>query len=215
MSRRLKIKTASPEETLAVGRVIARALARVRVVLLEGPLGAGKTVVAQGMCAELGVEEPVTSPTYTLQNEYYGTDDRLIIHVDAFRLGGADEFDDLGVLDRMDGDALLLVEWGDRVAEALPGALRVRWLRVDLGLGRREEQAGLDGLHHLGGVADHGEPDAGPAQQRVADGPVRSHVVQVAVHAPGVVPDHDLRLEGVDRRTDHGGTFGARERSFA
>ena len=125
MSRRLKIKTASPEETLAVGRVIARALARVRVVLLEGPLGAGKTVVAQGMCAELGVEEPVTSPTYTLQNEYYGTDDRLIIHVDAFRLGGADEFDDLGVLDRMDGDALLLVEWGDRVAEALPGALRV------------------------------------------------------------------------------------------
>jgi tRNA threonylcarbamoyladenosine biosynthesis protein TsaE len=125
MSRRLVVRTNSPEETLAVGRVLARCLRGGYTVSLEGPLGVGKTVVAAGLCAELGVEEPVTSPTFTLQNEYAGTDGRRIVHVDAFRLGGAAEFDDLGVLDRLEGDTVLIVEWGERVAEALRNVIRV------------------------------------------------------------------------------------------
>ncbi|NNE44398.1 MAG: hypothetical protein HKN12_09325, partial [Gemmatimonadetes bacterium] len=66
-----------------------------------------------------------------LQNEYEGSGGRLIIHVDAFRLGGPEEFDDLGVLDRMESDTVLLVEWGDRIADALPGALRVEMTPED------------------------------------------------------------------------------------
>ena len=126
-TRALVVRTSSPEETRAVGRALGKSLGGGATLSLEGPLGAGKTVLAGGVCEALGVEGPVTSPTFTLQNEYTGAGGRRVIHMDCFRLHSAEEFEDLGVEDRLDDDTLLLVEWGERAAAALgPDTIRIR-----------------------------------------------------------------------------------------
>ena len=126
-TRALVVRTSSPEETRAVGRALGKSLHGGATLSLEGPLGSGKTVLAGGVCEALGVEGPVTSPTFTLQNEYTGAGGRRVIHMDCFRLHGAEEFEDLGVEDRLDDDTLLLVEWGERAAAALgPDTIRIR-----------------------------------------------------------------------------------------
>lgn len=118
--RSLVIRTQDERETHAVGVAFARALAPGFTVSLEGPLGAGKTVLVRGLCEGLGVTEPVTSPTYTLQNEYAAADGRRVIHLDCFRLSGPGELEDLGVEDRREPGTVVMVEWGDRVLPALP-----------------------------------------------------------------------------------------------
>jgi tRNA threonylcarbamoyladenosine biosynthesis protein TsaE len=125
-ARRIVVHTTDPAETRAAGRAIGRSLGAGFALSLEGPLGAGKTVLAAGVCEGLGVRDPVTSPTFTLQNEYRGRGGRRVVHVDCFRLHGPGELEDLGVLDRLEDDDVLLVEWGDRALAALPaGAIRV------------------------------------------------------------------------------------------
>ena len=119
-ARTLVVRTTSPEETRAVGAAFAKALPPGAVVSVEGPLGAGKTEFIRGFCAALGVEDAVTSPTYTLANEYATERGRRVLHVDAFRLAGPDELRDLDLDARGDAKGFLLVEWGERVADALP-----------------------------------------------------------------------------------------------
>ena len=121
MSQRgLVVRTHGERETRLVGAALARALPPGATVSLEGPLGAGKTVLVRGLCEALGVTDPVTSPTYTLENEYETATGRRVIHVDCFRLGSVAELEDLALEDRRDADTLLLAEWGDRVIVALP-----------------------------------------------------------------------------------------------
>ncbi|MBV8952111.1 MAG: tRNA (adenosine(37)-N6)-threonylcarbamoyltransferase complex ATPase subunit type 1 TsaE, partial [Actinobacteria bacterium] len=112
----------SPEQTRALGRAIAELARTGDVIALSGDLGAGKTVLAQGFVAGLGVDEPVVSPTFTLVRQYRG---RLpVVHVDVYRLGHVQELVDLA-LDEIPGtDGVTIVEWGDRVAGAL-GAQRL------------------------------------------------------------------------------------------
>jgi tRNA threonylcarbamoyladenosine biosynthesis protein TsaE len=125
--RSLVIRTSAAEETRAVGLALAKSLTGSVTLSLEGPLGSGKTVLARGVCEGLGVREPVTSPTYTLQNEYVGREGRRVIHLDCFRLEGPADLEDLDVEDRLDEDTVLLVEWGERALDALPGdVLRIR-----------------------------------------------------------------------------------------
>ena len=125
--RTLVVHTESPEQTRAVGVALGRTLADQVALSLEGPLGSGKTVLVQGICEGLGVTEPVTSPTYTLQNEYAAEDGRRVVHVDCFRLRGPSELEDLAVFEGDGDDAVVLVEWGDRVLEALPAdVIRIR-----------------------------------------------------------------------------------------
>jgi tRNA threonylcarbamoyladenosine biosynthesis protein TsaE len=127
MSRRIVVRSRGPEETRAIGAAIGRSLSGAAVLSLEGPLGAGKTLLAAGVCEALGVDVPITSPTFTLENEYRARDGRRILHVDCFRLTGPRELEDLGTFDRVDNDTVLLVEWGDRALAALPeDAVRVR-----------------------------------------------------------------------------------------
>jgi tRNA threonylcarbamoyladenosine biosynthesis protein TsaE len=114
------IRTASESETRAVGAAFARSLSPGFTISLEGPLGAGKTVFVRGLCDGLGVNVPVTSPTYTLQNEYAAADGVRVIHLDCFRLASAAELEDLGVEDRREPGTSVIVEWGDRVLAALP-----------------------------------------------------------------------------------------------
>ena len=122
----LPVDTASPDETVALGRRLAAALQPGDVVALYGDLGAGKTHLVKGLCAGLGVPPAhVTSPTFTLVNEYDG--DLPVFHFDAYRIERPEEFFQLGYEDYFFGDGVSLVEWPERV-EALvpPEAIRLR-----------------------------------------------------------------------------------------
>ena len=128
--RALVVETASPEDTRAVGAALAKSFAGAARFSLEGDLGSGKTVLARGICEGLGVEEPVTSPTYTLRHDYVAADGRPVLHVDCFRLKNASEVGALA-LDESD-DAVVLVEWGDRIRDELPSdTVRVSIEMVD------------------------------------------------------------------------------------
>lgn len=151
--RRIVVRTNDPAETRAAGRAIGHSLPRSFALSLEGPLGSGKTVLAAGVCEGLGVEGPVTSPTFTLQNEYVGADGRRVLHVDCFRLHGPAEFEDLGVFDRLQGEAVLLVEWGDRAGAALPSDT----VRVELVPGSEMERSII--IHLPDGVEMAGFPE--------------------------------------------------------
>lgn len=110
-----------PEDTTALGRRLGAVLAPGDLVVLAGPLGAGKTCLAAGLGDGLGVEGPVTSPTFVIAREHPSRPDGrgvTMVHVDAYRLGGVPELDDLD-LDTDLTAAVVVVEWGEGVAEHL------------------------------------------------------------------------------------------------
>ena len=121
--------THSREGTEALGARLADALDAGRVVAFTGDLGAGKTAFVSGMARALGVEGRVTSPTFTIVNEYEGG--RLpLFHFDMYRLGGADELFHIGWEDYLARNGVCAVEWSENVAEAIePDAVRVSILR--------------------------------------------------------------------------------------
>lgn len=122
--------THSPEETRALGCKLAQALSGGAVVAFTGDLGAGKTAFVSGMARGLGVEERVTSPTFTIVNEYEGG--RLpLFHFDMYRLGSADELFHIGWEDYLARDGVCAVEWSENVEEALDGDT----IRVDISRG--------------------------------------------------------------------------------
>jgi tRNA threonylcarbamoyladenosine biosynthesis protein TsaE len=119
----LVLEAADEAATKAIAAALAGLLEPGDVVGLTGDLGAGKTRFVQGAAAALDVEEPVVSPTFMLVRSYDG---RLPVnHVDAYRLGGAAELEDLGLEEVLPADAVAFVEWADRVAGALPSWLEL------------------------------------------------------------------------------------------
>ena len=117
--------TNSPEETEAVGICLAAALTPGAVIAYEGDLGAGKTAFTRGLAKGLGAAEQVTSPTYTIVNEYLSG--RLpLFHFDMYRLASADDLWDIGWDDYLDRGGICAVEWSENVREAMTGAIRVR-----------------------------------------------------------------------------------------
>ena len=127
----MEFVTHSREETAALGGRLADALKTGRVVAFTGDLGAGKTAFVSGMARALGVEERVTSPTFTIVNEYEGG--RLpLFHFDMYRLGGADELFHIGWEDYLSRGGVCAVEWSENVTGAIePDAVRVSILRGD------------------------------------------------------------------------------------
>ena len=125
----LRLWSADETTTRAIGAALAGVLDPGDVVGLNGDLGAGKTRLVQGAAAALGVEDPVLSPTFMLVREYDG--DPPVHHVDAYRLSGPLELEDLGLEDVLAPDAVVFVEWADRVAAALPES----WLELVLHIG--------------------------------------------------------------------------------
>ena len=122
---RAVVRCATADATRALGRrlaVVARAGDRIALV---GPLGAGKTELAKGFAAGLGVTETVDSPSFTLMAEYRG---RLILfHLDLYRLTGLADVLEGGLLDEREAEGVTLIEWGERIpAEVDPERLEVR-----------------------------------------------------------------------------------------
>jgi len=116
--------TRSDEETQAVAHYLAAQLVPADVLLLSGNLGAGKTTFVRGLASGLGIDpDQVTSPTFTLVHEYRGGRLRLY-HADLYRLDKAATAD-LGLEELGVADGVLAIEWPDRLAHALPGALHV------------------------------------------------------------------------------------------
>jgi tRNA threonylcarbamoyladenosine biosynthesis protein TsaE len=105
-------------QTHALGERIGALLRAGDVVVLDGGLGTGKTVLAKGIAVALGIDEPVVSPTFTVVREYDAP--TPMVHVDVYRLDHLQELHDLGFDDLVGGDAVTGVEWGDRVSAALP-----------------------------------------------------------------------------------------------
>jgi tRNA threonylcarbamoyladenosine biosynthesis protein TsaE len=112
-------ETHSEEETIELGRRIARDLPKRAVVLLIGNLGAGKTTLAKGIISGLGAAPPeeVTSPTFTLIHEY---GEGRVYHIDLYRLDDAKELQTLGLEEIFDRDAVVLIEWGERFPQLMP-----------------------------------------------------------------------------------------------
>lgn len=132
MSLPSRFVASTPDDLQRFAGQLAEHLRPGDLVLLSGPLGAGKTTFAQGIGAALGVSERLTSPTFVIAREHRG---RVpVVHVDAYRLGGLDELEDLDLESELD-DAVTLVEWGKGMAEALADA----YLLVEID---REAEAG-------------------------------------------------------------------------
>ena len=116
--------TNSPEETEALGTALAKVLTPGTVIAYRGDLGAGKTAFTRGLARGLGCKELVTSPTYTIVNEYLGG--RLpLFHFDMYRLRSADDLWDIGWEDYLDRGGVCAVEWSENVAEAMEDAISV------------------------------------------------------------------------------------------
>ena len=111
--------TNSDKETEAVGEQFGRSVADGTVVAMYGDLGAGKTAFVRGMARGMGISERVSSPTFTIVNEYLG--ERTLIHFDMYRLGSADELFDIGWEDYLARGAVCAVEWSENVEEAFYG----------------------------------------------------------------------------------------------
>jgi len=114
----MEIITESQDATKNLGRDVAQFLKKGDIVLLEGELGAGKTVFAKGLMEGLGIEEEIVSPTFTIINPYFS--EPTVYHIDVYRLHSADDFFNAGLEEIInDEGSIKIIEWGDKVKEFL------------------------------------------------------------------------------------------------
>lgn len=126
----IEIHCPTEADTLAASSKLAPILRPGDVVLLAGGLGAGKTLFTSGLALGLGVEEQVASPSFVLVRQY-GSGFMPLVHVDVYRIGSLNEFEDLGVFELAE-DGVLVIEWGDAVESAIPNDhLRVEFSVAD------------------------------------------------------------------------------------
>ena len=119
--------TRSPEETESLGQALAALLMPGDIIAYRGDLGAGKTAFTRGLARGLGCRETVTSPTYTIVNEYLSG--RLpLFHFDMYRLASSDDLWSIGWEDYLDRGGVCAVEWSENVADAMEGAV---WITVE------------------------------------------------------------------------------------
>jgi len=127
----LEVVSSSREDTLLLGKNLSLLLNKGSVVALKGPLGAGKTCLAKGLIAGLGVKELVTSPSYPIVSEYKGTiqgESVPVYHIDAYRLAGNEDFSAIGGEEMIFGDGVSIIEW----CENVPDFIRTGALGVDI-----------------------------------------------------------------------------------
>ena len=133
----------SPQETEALGQALVQKLAPGAVVAFSGDLGAGKTAFVRGMAQGLGITQRVTSPTFTIVNEYEGG--RLpLFHFDMYRLHSAEELFDIGWEDFLSRGGICAVEWSENIQESLePGTV---YVDIRRGQGEQERIISIKGM---------------------------------------------------------------------
>ena len=145
----MEFLTHSPDETQRVGAALAKTLRGGEVIAFLGDLGAGKTAFTRGLAEGLGVTDAVTSPTYTIVNEYL-TGRLPLFHFDMYRLGSSEELFDIGWEDYLARGGVCAVEWSENVQDALEAPITVRIDRVPDGDDcRRITITGGEPLEHL------------------------------------------------------------------
>jgi tRNA threonylcarbamoyladenosine biosynthesis protein TsaE len=133
LPQRHKYESYSAAQTIDLGAQLGRRLHRGAVVALHGPLGAGKTTLVKGIARSLAIEDPVTSPSFTLIAEYGGSHEGLPIvlyHVDLYRISHPQEIEDLGIEEILGGSGICVIEWAEKAAEFLPDSA----IHVEIGL---------------------------------------------------------------------------------
>ena len=132
--------THSPAETEKIGEALGNIIPAGTVIAYRGDLGAGKTAFTRGLARGLGYKEAVTSPTYTIVNEYLGG--RLpLFHFDMYRLASAEDLWDIGWEDYLDRNGVCAVEWSENVEEAMEDAMSVTIER----LGESDRRISIEG----------------------------------------------------------------------
>ena len=106
------------DETKQIAAEITKKLKPGSVICMYGDLGAGKTAFVQGMARALGIDEPVTSPTFTIVNEYYGT--LPLYHFDVYRIGSSEEMYEIGFDEYINGNGICVIEWAELIEDILP-----------------------------------------------------------------------------------------------
>ncbi len=106
----------SPEETIEIAKNYAKTLKKNDVVILDGDMGAGKTVFSKGVALGLGIKENVVSPTYAYMNDYDG----ILYHYDCYRLSSGNQAVNLGLTDYFEADGICLIEWAENIKSVLP-----------------------------------------------------------------------------------------------
>ena len=147
----MTVITKSPEQTELLGKNLAELLRPGDVIAYYGDLGAGKTAFTRGLAAGLGIREAVTSPTYTIVNEYLSG--RMpLFHFDMYRLSSSEELFDIGWEDYLARGGVCAVEWSENVADALTDAISITiekdpaqldWRKITIEGGARFEALGL------------------------------------------------------------------------
>lgn len=121
-------ETFSPEETYELAYKMGKEAAGGEVYCLKGELGAGKTCFTKGFAKGMGIDDDITSPTFTIVNEYYG--DINLYHFDAYRLSGEDELYDTGADEYFYSGGVCIIEWADNIKEAVPeGAIYISFFK--------------------------------------------------------------------------------------
>ena len=124
------IISSSEDDTFALGKKIASLLKKGSVIALKGPLGAGKTCFTKGIAKGLGINEEVTSPTYTIISEYESS--IPFYHIDAYRLRGDDDFYAIGGEEIIYGGGISVIEWSERIPGFIPaGAYVINFEIID------------------------------------------------------------------------------------
>ncbi|MBL7115081.1 MAG: tRNA (adenosine(37)-N6)-threonylcarbamoyltransferase complex ATPase subunit type 1 TsaE [Kiritimatiellae bacterium] len=113
-----RFETSTPEATQEIAQTLGMNMPRGTILALHGPLGAGKTCFVKGLASAQEISHPITSPTFTIINEYQGR--MPLYHIDLYRLSGPDEALALGLEDYLFGDGITAIEWPDRAGDLLP-----------------------------------------------------------------------------------------------
>ena len=124
-------ETRTPEETWAVAEQLSALLPGRAILALHGDLGAGKTCFVQGLAQAMGIARPITSPTFTLVQEYRGS--RRLVHIDLYRIGSPDELLHLGFEEYLHQDGVVAIEWAERAGDLLPPDTRHLYFTLDAG----------------------------------------------------------------------------------
>jgi len=116
----IEVFSCSEDETISLGIQIAKNLKTGSVVALEGTLGSGKTYLSKGIALGLGIEDTITSPTFTIINEYKRDSLPSLYHIDVYRLNNENDFEEIGAVEIINSGGISIIEWSERVKNYIP-----------------------------------------------------------------------------------------------